>query len=62
VLLEAVQVRALAPADLTRARETLFRQWLENAKSSAKIEVIPDWQKHIPDEPSLKELGLPTLR
>ncbi len=53
------EVRPLSEADLTRERDTAFRQWLQQAREHAGVKIADDWQSLIPVEPTLQQLGLP---
>ncbi|MEP7285922.1 MAG: peptidylprolyl isomerase [Chloroflexota bacterium] len=62
VLVEGREMRVLTPADLARAREALYQQLIVQIHASAKIQIVDNWQSFIPEEPTLKDLGLPEIK
>jgi parvulin-like peptidyl-prolyl isomerase len=59
ILVEGREVRPLTEADLIRERDAVYRQWLQQARDKANVQIVDNWQALIPAEPTLKALGLP---
>jgi parvulin-like peptidyl-prolyl isomerase len=59
ILVEGREVRPLTEADLIRERDAVYRQWLQQARDRANVQIVDNWQALIPAEPTLKALGLP---
>jgi parvulin-like peptidyl-prolyl isomerase len=59
VLIEDRGVRPLSAGDLARARDAVYKQWLEETRKSADVQIVEKWQSFIPEDPTLADLGLP---
>ncbi len=59
ILVEGREVHPLGDADLARARDTAYRQWLQQQRNQAAIKVVDNWMALIPADPTFKDLGLP---
>lgn len=54
----AREVRPLGEIDLARARDARYRDWLKQARASASIKIVDQWQGLVPLDPTLQDLGL----
>jgi parvulin-like peptidyl-prolyl isomerase len=59
ILVVSSETRPLSTADLARARDAKYRDWLKQARSNAAVQIVAQWQALIPTDPGLKDLGLP---
>ncbi len=59
IFIVGAETRPLSAADLARARDAKYRDWLKQARTSAAVQLVDKWQALVPADPSLKELGLP---
>jgi parvulin-like peptidyl-prolyl isomerase len=59
ILVLGREIRQLSPSDLARARSITYQQWVQQARTSAAVQIVANWQEFVPNDPTLKEMGLP---
>src|SRR5260221_5267941 len=59
ILVLGREVHELSPSNLARVRNSHYQEWVQQARSSAAVQVVNNWQDYVPAHPTLKDMQLP---
>ena len=59
ILVLGREVHELSPSNLARVRNSHYQEWVQQARSSAAVQVVNNWQDYVPGDPTLKDMQLP---
>ena len=59
ILVLGREVHDLSASNLARARDMRYQEWVKQARASADVQIVSNWQDVVPSDPSLATLQLP---